>query len=240
MIELPRCAMCRVTIEPGQTVQFRSDGRTVHAECPKVVCPVCAGVVLPSTPIRRDGEAILHSNCWMRRHRRAIAQRPIDEHIRQEVVAGRLPTLEATRVWAAPGHGALCQACQKLIQTVEAEYEVDFANAVTVRMHRECYVAWRSIAGDKADNPERTIRGGCGASPWTVVFHEQVAKRATRDRGCLAQLLLAAAESRRDAVAIRERALRARCAFHAHMASRAGAHAETATPAAPWRSAPGL
>jgi hypothetical protein len=161
MTEFPRCAVCRVTISPGETVQFRPDGRTVHAECPKVVCPVCAGVVLPSTPIRRDGEAILHSNCWMRRHRRA--QRPIDERIRAGVVARRLPALQATRVWAAPGQGGLCQACQKLIPAAEAEYEVDFANAVTVRMHRECYLAWRSIAGDKAgtEDTDRTIRGGC-------------------------------------------------------------------------------
>lgn len=214
--------MCRVTIEPGQTVQFRLDGRTLHAECPTVVCPVCSSVVLPDMPIRREGEAILHSNCWMRRHRRALAQRPIEEHVRAHVVPGRLPSLAATRVWAAPGHGGLCQACQKLIQSAEAEYEVDFANAVTVRMHRECYLAWRNNASDntRIDDADRTIRGGCAALPWTVVFHDRVARRATRDRGCLTELLLAAAESRRDAVATRERAVRARCAFHAHMAAR--------------------
>lgn len=215
--------MCRVTIEPGQTVQFRPDARAVHAECPTVVCPVCSNAVLPNTPIRRDGEAILHSNCWMRRHRRAIAQRPVEAHIRAQVVAARLPSLEATRVWAAPGHGAVCQACQQLIQAAEAEYEVDFANAVTVRMHRECYLAWHGSTGDNSgiDSPGRTIRGGCAASPWTVVFHDRVAKTATRDRGCLAEFLLAAAETRRDAIAIRERAVRARRAFHAHMAMRA-------------------
>jgi len=219
-----------VTIEPGQTVQFRADGRTVHAECPTVVCPVCSSVVLPNTPIRREGEAILHSNCWMRRHRRAIAappmdQRPLDEPIRAEVVADRLPTVDATRVWAAPGQGGLCHVCQQLIQAAEAEYEVDLANAVTVRMHRECYIAWRSIAGDRPagggdGDTDRTIRGGCAALPWTVIFHERVARSASRDRGCLAALLLAAAETRRDAAAVRKRAAQARHVFHAHMAMR--------------------
>jgi len=79
--ELPRCATCRVSIQPGQNVAFRTDGRVQHVDCPEVLCPVCARAVLPGEPIRRDDESLLHANCWMRRLRRAEglpgATRPI-------------------------------------------------------------------------------------------------------------------------------------------------------------------
>jgi len=67
--DLPRCAACRVSIQPGQNVVFRADGRVQHVDCPKVLCPVCSRNVLPGEPIRRDGEHLLHANCWMRRLR---------------------------------------------------------------------------------------------------------------------------------------------------------------------------
>ena len=69
MAELPRCASCRITIEPGENVTFRTDGRVSHVECPEVVCPVCARQILPGDPIRRNGEEMLHGNCWVKRHR---------------------------------------------------------------------------------------------------------------------------------------------------------------------------
>jgi len=73
-IEFPRCARCRVTLQPGENVLFRDDGRVQHTDCPDVACPVCGRSILPGTPIRRDGEQMLHANCWMRRFRTA-AQR---------------------------------------------------------------------------------------------------------------------------------------------------------------------
>ena len=66
MVELPRCAVCRVRIEVGTNVVFRRDGRVQHVECPNVVCPVCELPVRPTQPIRRDGERQLHVRCWMR------------------------------------------------------------------------------------------------------------------------------------------------------------------------------
>lgn len=69
MAELPRCASCRVTIEPGENVTFRTDGRVSHVECPEVTCPVCARKILPGDPIRRNGEEMLHGNCWVKRQR---------------------------------------------------------------------------------------------------------------------------------------------------------------------------
>jgi hypothetical protein len=67
--ELPTCALCRLRVQPGQNVVFRPDGRVHHAECPKVICPVCAGEIPPGQPIRRDGEQLLHANCWIKRFR---------------------------------------------------------------------------------------------------------------------------------------------------------------------------
>jgi len=69
MTELPRCFECRVKIRAGQSVMFREDGRVRHLECPEVICPVCLGDIHPHEPIRRDGDELLHGNCWMKRAR---------------------------------------------------------------------------------------------------------------------------------------------------------------------------
>jgi hypothetical protein len=69
MAEFPRCAMCRVSIEPGQSVVFRTDGRVAHVACPEVVCPVRTRQIFPGDAIRRNGEEMLHGNCWVKRSR---------------------------------------------------------------------------------------------------------------------------------------------------------------------------
>ena len=69
--ELPRCAVCRVSIEAGQSVVFRLDGRVQHVTCPTVTCHVCLRTVEPTDPIRRDGPHLVHGNCWMRLRRQA-------------------------------------------------------------------------------------------------------------------------------------------------------------------------
>jgi len=69
MVELPRCVVCRVAIEAGQNVQFRTDGRVAHVDCPEVTCPVCTRKIFPGDPIRRNREEMLHGNCWLKRHR---------------------------------------------------------------------------------------------------------------------------------------------------------------------------
>ncbi|HET7343110.1 MAG TPA: hypothetical protein VFL90_16715 [Methylomirabilota bacterium] len=73
--ELPRCVNCRLSVAVGENVVFRRDGRVEHASCPKVLCPVCLREVAPRTPIRRDGNDLLHPACWARRYREA-ARRP--------------------------------------------------------------------------------------------------------------------------------------------------------------------
>ena len=65
MAEFPRCAVCRVTVEVGQNVVFRDDGRVAHSECPPVACPICEKSIHPGQPIRRDqSERPVHGNCW--------------------------------------------------------------------------------------------------------------------------------------------------------------------------------
>ena len=65
MAEFPRCAECRVVVEPGQNVVFRLDGRVAHSQCPPVSCPLCQKPIAPGHPIRRDrDDALVHGNCW--------------------------------------------------------------------------------------------------------------------------------------------------------------------------------
>ena len=64
--ELPRCAICRVSLQPGQHAVFRDDGRVQHSVCPPVTCPACGAPVKAGEPIRRDGDNLLHGNCWRR------------------------------------------------------------------------------------------------------------------------------------------------------------------------------
>lgn len=79
-VELPRCVVCRVTVMVEQQIIFRPDGRVQHCECPPVTCPVCARGIRPHGPIRRDGEQILHGNCWPKRFRADLAEKNPSRH----------------------------------------------------------------------------------------------------------------------------------------------------------------
>lgn len=74
-VELPRCVVCRVTVMVEQQIIFRPDGRVQHCECPQVICPVCSRDVRPHDAIRRDGQQILHGNCWLKRSRAEAAEK---------------------------------------------------------------------------------------------------------------------------------------------------------------------
>ena len=74
--ELPTCAVCRLRVQAGQNIVFRADGRVHHSECPTVICPVCARAIAPGHPIRRDGEQLVHGNCWMKRYRAITREGP--------------------------------------------------------------------------------------------------------------------------------------------------------------------
>lgn len=78
--QLPTCARCRVRVQVGQDVTFSIDGRVEHLQCPEVICPPCSRVIEPGQRIRRDGEQILHGDCWMRRFPSAPYERPLTDH----------------------------------------------------------------------------------------------------------------------------------------------------------------
>jgi len=110
--ELPRCAVCRVAVKPAENVVFRTDGRVQHVACPEVVCPVCSGPIRPGDPIRRDAEALLHGNCWMRRIRSLGRQDARAQERRHQINHNRATQQRGTawlhtrqdgwRVWRRP------------------------------------------------------------------------------------------------------------------------------------------
>jgi hypothetical protein len=65
------------------------------------------------------------------------------DRIRQSL----LPAQPARTVWAGPGTGERCSLCDRTIEEVEMEYELDApaprANGV-VRLHRRCHTLWQS------------------------------------------------------------------------------------------------
>jgi hypothetical protein len=205
--ELPRCAVCRVTVDVGATVTFRRDGRVQHVNCPPVMCPVCSTEISPNTPIRRDGNALLHGNCWVRRARltepAADGSAGIVMLIRGKLASGVLPRTKPVRVWGSmSARRSPCAACGERIVD-EAEYELEFADSVNHVLHRVCYGIWDR---ERAKSPP--IEGGSAPSPWTLFFDLAVARRAADDRRAFAEMLAASSEA--VAVAAAGRTARAR------------------------------
>jgi len=200
MADFPRCASCRVSIEPGQNVVFRPDGRVQHDVCAEVICPACARPIKPHEPIRRDGDGLVHSNCWLRLQRGPgkpavkIAPAPPDGIvllIRSKLAAGTLPRVDAAKLWAGPGRGDACAGCDQPITRAEIEHEVDVPARGALRFHRNCLGIWQAqVARDGHE-----IRGGSAASPWTLLFDLEIARRAASDRAAHRELLAASAES---------------------------------------------
>jgi hypothetical protein len=64
------------------------------------------------------------------------------ERIRQN----RLPARPAKSVWAGPGSGERCALCDRTIDELETEYELEApvptANSV-VRLHLRCHALWQ-------------------------------------------------------------------------------------------------
>jgi hypothetical protein len=132
---------------------FSPDGRVHHAECPKVLCPICSAEILPNTPIRREGELLIHGNCWMRRYRERIGVSAPSERgrvalVRARLVSGALPAADPTKVWGSTCRGgSICGGCADRIFTGQIEYEVQFANTLVFRFHRACYLIWQQERG---------------------------------------------------------------------------------------------
>ncbi len=176
MAGFPRCSVCRVTIQPGEQVVFNADGRAHHVRCPEVVCPVCSREIIPSTPIRRDGEELVHGNCWVRRYRQRIGvSAPSDngraDSVRSRLTAGALPSADPTKVYGGTSDGAICLGCTRPILAGQIEYELQFASAVVFRLHRACYLLW----DDERRTARPEISGGSAASSWALRFDHDIA-----------------------------------------------------------------
>ena len=220
-VEFPRCAVCRVYVHAGENVVFRPDGRVSHVSCPPVICSVCSRSIRPDEPIRRDGEGLVHGNCWVRRYRterRAVdgiapAAVGIAAIIRERIAAGTLPPPRRAgeTAWGGPGSGAACDGCDRAIPSTAVECEVEVAGQ-KLRFHRACLAAWQAEAGPGP----AAIGGGSAAGPATVIFDQRVA-RGTRH--AYEELMLATAETlllceaaRARSVAARARSYRLRAA----------------------------
>jgi hypothetical protein len=146
-----------VSIEPGQNVVFRPDGRVEHTTCPEVICPVCSQPIDQHDPIRRDGDRLVHGNCWVRLHR-SMGKPPVkiagdgatvvsDEVgllIRSRLAAGTLPRAKPEKIWARLGNGKTCSGCDRPITRGEVEHEVDALDHGTGRFHRTCLDIWQA------------------------------------------------------------------------------------------------
>jgi hypothetical protein len=126
-------------------------------------------VISPNDPIRRDGETLLHGNCWMRRAQQALRAGVIAGGqngtadrvtvIRAKLRAGTLPTATPTRTWAGYSEGGLCDACGDRIPVGNLGYTIDFADSPSLRVHPECLGVWQT----ELKSLGRRISGGSAA-----------------------------------------------------------------------------
>jgi hypothetical protein len=119
--------------------------------------------ITPSDPIRRDGEVMLHGNCWMRRARapggNQARQLPRPER------AGVLPTEAPSKTWGGTGSGKVCDGRGETIEVGKAEGNVQLDGARALRLHPECHRLW-----DEERGLPRGIAGGSAPSPSTASF----------------------------------------------------------------------
>jgi hypothetical protein len=151
--DLPRCVVCRVVVKPNENVVFRPDGRVQHVACPEVVCPVCAGAIRPSDPIRRDGQLLLHGNCWLRRLRvaarngngdRAATIVSLPGKILDKLQAGLLPDHLPEKMGSGFGGGHACDACDEPVLAAQTEYTYELRDARVLRLHIGCAGLWQA------------------------------------------------------------------------------------------------
>ena len=72
------------------------------------------------------------------------------QRTREKARRGELPPQNGAQVWAGNGTGLACGGCAERITKLDQEYEIVFANAVTLRLHRECFVAWTAAVPEHA------------------------------------------------------------------------------------------
>ena len=64
--------------------------------------------------------------------------------IRMKLAAGLLPREPAGRVWAGPGRGETCNACDERITKGQTVYEWEYGDG-KVQVHLDCYQLWNEL-----------------------------------------------------------------------------------------------
>jgi hypothetical protein len=63
--------------------------------------------------------------------------------VRRRIAAGRLPCELEQDLWAGAGDGQTCSLCDRVIDSQQIEYELQFSTRSEVyRFHRICHQAW--------------------------------------------------------------------------------------------------
>jgi hypothetical protein len=65
------------------------------------------------------------------------------EIVRQKLDDGRLPTSHPLKIWAGPGRGQPCTACDQPIGPAQVEYEFETGEQVC-RFHVGCHGLWEA------------------------------------------------------------------------------------------------
>jgi hypothetical protein len=68
---------------------------------------------------------------------------------RLKVTSGVLPTEGARHRWVGRGRGERCNGCGDPITPREIEFELDFKDALLLRLHAQCFKAWESFDGKR-------------------------------------------------------------------------------------------
>lgn len=71
------------------------------------------------------------------------------------VVEGALPWYRDQPLAGGDGDGLPCRVCDRLIAVHQVQYEVDDVAQGLLRMHLDCYVAWRRACADV--QPDRHV-----------------------------------------------------------------------------------
>ena len=79
------------------------------------------------------------------------------DRIHSKLATGDLPRKGPTKMSAGYGKGYRCAACDRTITPYDVEYEMDFSDGVSYRMHSDCAAVWQSECERRAaDERERT------------------------------------------------------------------------------------
>jgi hypothetical protein len=68
--------------------------------------------------------------------------------ISEKVACGVLPSVKPRKLWAGLGSGRPCDGCGRSITPTDLEYELEFADDRTIRLHRDCLAIWHQATGN--------------------------------------------------------------------------------------------